>query len=156
MRAGPTTVTTGPAAATIYAEAQKRDEWEGESYGGTSVRAGAKYLQELGFVAEYRWAFTLEDVRRTLALGPMVFGISWHQDMMETDRAGFIHATGPVIGGHAIRCVGWSDKKKAVRLRNSWGKSFGQAGRCWLSYADLEKLLADDGEACIAVEADRP
>src|SRR5688572_4499865 len=37
-----------PPAQFIYHEAQKVDEWDGEGYPGTSVRAGAKVLQREG------------------------------------------------------------------------------------------------------------
>src|SRR5215217_2541716 len=35
----------------VYMGAQRVDEWPGEDYEGTSVRAGAKALQARGFVA---------------------------------------------------------------------------------------------------------
>src|SRR4051812_13317178 len=40
----------------LYRRAQQVDEWPGEDYDGTSVRAGAKVLQADGRLLEYRWA----------------------------------------------------------------------------------------------------
>jgi hypothetical protein len=43
----------------IYTAAQKIDEWPGENYNGTSIRAGAKVLQSLGFIQNYFWTTNL-------------------------------------------------------------------------------------------------
>jgi hypothetical protein len=143
-----------PEAKLIYRTAQKLDQWAGENYEGTSVLGGIKAVQKIypHRIEEYRWAFGLDDVLRTLSyLGPVVLGVNWYDSMMEPDEKGLIKITGKPVGGHAILCRGVSVAQKVVRLHNSWGDSWGAAGDCFLSFADLDRLLKEDGEACIPV-----
>jgi hypothetical protein len=145
----------GPAEAptALYKAAQQVDEWPGEDYDGTSVRAGAKVLRGLGFVSEYRWATTVEEVALALvSTGPVVLGTRWDEPMFEPDAAGFVHPDGKGVGGHAYLAIGVNRTLGRVRCLNSWG-DWGQGGRFWLSFSDLEELLADQGEACLAIEA---
>lgn len=143
----------------VYWEAQKIDEWAGGAYPGavpfyegTSVLAGVKVAHKLGAMDSYRWSFNMDDLLLGLSYaGPAVLGLNWYSGMFEPDDRGFIHRTGQVEGGHAILAIGHSIKKQAVRLHNSWGKSWGDGGRAWISYTDLRRLLAEAGEACFFV-----
>jgi hypothetical protein len=36
---------------------------------------------------------------------------------------------------HAVVITGWDDDRKAWRIRNSWGESFGDQGYAWIDYA---------------------
>ena len=139
--------------AELYNECQRNDEWDGEDYDGTSVRAGAKALRSRGLVSEYRWAFDGETVvAHVLAREPVVLGTDWYWGMFDTDSKGFIHPEGSVVGGHAYTVIGASRTKKAVRIINSWGPGWGQKGRAWLSFEHLDKLIKASGEACVAIE----
>lgn len=167
----------------IYWPAQKEDYWEGGSYPGaspfyegTSVLAGMKVAKRLGFFDEYRWAFSIEDLVLALGyFGPVVLGINWYEGMHRPDARGFIHPTGRLAGGHALLAYGlkvhfkrttlfnwwnrtWADvdlDQSYVRLWNSWGPSWGQNGTCKISLRDLERLLHEQGEACIPVARNR-
>jgi hypothetical protein len=137
----------------IYKRAQELDAWVGENYEGTSVIAGAKACSEFGYIGEYRWAFSLDDLRLAVGYrGPAVLGINWTEDMFDTDGSGYLHATGEVMGGHAILCNGVSEKRKCFRLHNSWGRGWGIEGEALISFDDLGRLLAAEGEACIPVQ----
>lgn len=136
----------------IYHEAQKIDEWPGEDYEGTSVLAGAKVVQTIGHMPEYRWAFSLDDVIATLGYhGPIVLGFQWYEGMMDTDSSGFIHPTGNIVGGHCVLARGVAVTRKYIRIRNSWGKSWGENGDAKITYSDFAKLLSNYGEACVPV-----
>lgn len=137
----------------VYHAAQKVDEWYGEDYDGTSVRAGAKVLQAKGFIKEYRWAFTLEEVIDTVTrVGPVVMGTNWYSDMFYPDHRGRIKVGGSMAGGHAWLIDGANRKQGLIRAKNSWGRKWGVQGRFWLPFEDLERLINEQGEACIAVE----
>lgn len=136
----------------VYRQAQKVDEWPGEDYEGTSVLAGAKVLHRSGYMDEYRWAFGLDDLRLALGYkGPAVLGLNWYRGMYEPDEKGFIHPTGSLLGGHAILAYSVSEPGEFVRLHNSWGPGWGEQGTCKVSFTDLDRLLREQGEACIPV-----
>jgi hypothetical protein len=137
----------------IYHAAQLIDEWPGENYDGTSVRAGAKYLHQAGYIKEYRWAFDPTTVaHNVLEVGPVVVGTNWYSSMFNPDPKGRLSLTGSVVGGHAYLINGYNRKTKLFRIKNSWGRAWGVNGRALLHFDDLAQLLAEDGEACMAVE----
>lgn len=139
----------------IYYDARKIDEWVGEDYSGTSVLAGAKVLQQRGHITEYRWARTVDELALAIGYaGPAVIGVDWHTGMDNVDAEGFIHASGPVRGGHCVvvPSVAVVTKKRTrpyFELQNSWGPSWGVNGRAKIAFDDMAKLLAEFGEACI-------
>lgn len=135
----------------LYAECQRNDEWPGENYDGTSVRAGAKVLQRRGQIGTYRWGRDVETVTRgLLVVGPVVVGTLWTSGMFAPDSQGFLKPTGDAAGGHAYLLNGVNVKEEKVRIKNSWGRAWGDNGYAWLRFEDLATLLAQDGEACIA------
>lgn len=147
------TVTNEIARNRIYREAQKIDEWPGEAYEGTSVLAGAKVVKQLGGIEEYRWAFGLEDLILAVGYaGPAVLGVNWYTGMFDADRNGYVNVAGNVAGGHAILCHGVNVKSKFFWLFNSWGASWGiLGGRAKITFDDMDRLLHEQGEACIPV-----
>jgi hypothetical protein len=137
---------------TLYRRARQLDQWPGEDYEGTSVLAGAKATREAGYIGEYRWAFGIEDVILTLGYhGPVVLGINWLTGMGDVDARGYIHATGEQSGGHAILARGVNITSRSVLLHNSWGQGWGRKGCARISFDDLDRLLREDGEACVPV-----
>lgn len=131
----------------VYRAAQQLDDFPGGNYEGTSVLAGAKAIQTLGFMKSYHWAFSFQDALRSIGyMGPGVLGIDWYESMFEADSDGFLKVEGEVAGGHAILVRGINLKDKYVLLANSWGASFGIGGDCKLRFDDFERLLGEDGE----------
>lgn len=140
----------------VYRLARTLDQWPGEGYEGTSVLAGAKAVQTgiLGkpVMQEYRWAFGLEDLVLAVGYhGPAVLGINWYDGMFRTDAKGFVNVDGDVAGGHAILCHAVNVRDKYAVLWNSWGSDWGQGGRARISFDNLDRLLHEQGEACIPV-----
>lgn len=149
----PYTRQDGPDALTIYLEAQKIDEWSGENYEGTSVRAGVKYLRGLGLIDAYYWASSVaEIVEHIKTLGPVVMGTNWYQGMSDLVQGSIARIRGPVVGGHAWLIYGYSTSYQYFCALNSWGPGFGAGGTFWISEIDLARLLREDGEACAASE----
>ncbi|HMT01743.1 MAG TPA: hypothetical protein PKD00_00295 [Burkholderiales bacterium] len=148
----------------IYWEAQKIDPWAGGAYPsaspkyeGTSVLAGVKIAQKLGYFEQYRWAFGLNDVLLGLSSsGPCVLGIKWYSNMSIPDSKNFITPTGQLQGGHAILARGVDWNNKHVILHNSWGKNWGDKGNCYIKFEDLELLLKDNGEAVFFSQRKNP
>lgn len=153
---GPVTNVPDFTPADLYHWAQAADEWEGEGYDGTSTLGLMKALKTKGYINEYKWAKDAETlVAWILMKGPVLVGTNWFKDMFTpAEPGGFLHPTGENSGGHEWRIVG-ADRDKpclgggtgAVRMINSWGTAWGEQGRAWVSFADLDKLIKDNGEA---------
>lgn len=141
-----------PSADAIYQAAQQLDGMP-LPHDGSTVRAGAQVLQQHGRIAEYRWASGLQDVLQWLSQsGTVVVGTNWHEAMFTPDHEGVLHLGGGVAGGHCYLLIGLSVERRMARMLNSWGPNWGERGRAWLHWNDLEGLLADDGEAAAAIE----
>lgn len=137
----------------IYSEAQKLDEWIGENYEGTSVRGGAKYLKNTGKISSYLWTYDLSVLINTiLTKGPVVVGTNWYMGMFYPNKNGLIKATGRLSGGHAYVINGVDLKTKLFRIKNSWGQSWGQKGFAYISFSDMQRLIRENGEVCLAIE----
>lgn len=154
----------------IYDRATELDPWqgnEGNRQTGTSVLAGMKAATELGYYSEYRWAFSIEDLVMAIGYkGPAVLGIPWYNSMFSPNASGLITISGALAGGHCILAKAvklyFRDKtsrlfsnvdmnRSLIRLHNSWGTVWGVSGDCYISLADLDRLLHEFGEACIPI-----
>jgi hypothetical protein len=139
----------------LYWEAQKIDQWPGGAYPGakpryegTSVLAGLKVTQEMGYFDNYRWAFKLQDLILGVGYnGPAVMGTVWYEGMTDPDVDGMIRPTGRIAGGHCYLIDQVIPKKRLFGGLNSWGPSWGVEGRFYISFDDMEMLLRNDGEA---------
>jgi hypothetical protein len=143
----------------VYARAQQIDEWPGENYDGTSVRAGAKVMLEKGFISEYQRITSLQELIDFLRSpgsaggGPVLIGIDWHEDMFspvyEQDALGdyrwLLIPTGAVSGGHAVLVNGVNVPRETFRILNSWGRDWGVDGRASMRFSDMDSLLFSEG-----------
>lgn len=145
----------------IYHEAQKTDEWEGEDYEGTSVRAGAKVLKAMGLYNGYVFTPSVDEMARfVLNEGPVVLGITWKEGMNEPDAKHnyLIRNEGEDEGGHAICCTGigyYGNEDDWAELTNSWGWRWGKAGKCRILLSDLRAQFEDESSTvcCAPAEA---
>jgi hypothetical protein len=139
---------------TVYKAAQKIDEWPGENYNGTSIRAGAKILQQEGFIQNYYWTRDVNVLANTvLNTGPVVVGTYWYSNMMRPNlRTGLMSATGRILGAHAYVINGVDLNRRLFRIKNSWGRKWGLNGRAFISFTDMSRLMRMQGEVCLAIE----
>lgn len=152
---GPVTQKRGPlwTPGTKYPAMQRIDEWEGEAYDGTSVRAGAKIIRSLGYIESFLWTWDVHTLARTVLMeGPVVGGTNWYSAMFYPQASGLIKVDGRVEGGHAYKIDGCNWNKELFRIKNSWGRGWGRNGFALISFADMDRLLREDGEACLAIE----
>jgi hypothetical protein len=135
----------------LYHKAQLNDGLPGTNYNGSTIRAVAKILQAMGCIKEYSWADNVDDIATCiLTLGPVVVGTPWYTAMFNPDSNGLIHVGGGMAGGHAYLLNGVDTVKRQFRIKNSWGKSWGQNGHAFISFDDFAKILAQGGQACMA------
>jgi hypothetical protein len=120
-------------------------------------------------ISANRWAATADEVRTAIAQHmPVNFGINWYQQFSSPEQRprlddngreliefGFrrydwwigVNSWGRISGGHAITCVGASDRRQAFALCNTWGETY--PFLVWLPYVSFERLLGQQGEAGI-------
>lgn len=167
LRCAPVQTKTGPSAWDIYRGAVSLDPWttnDAEAglpdndpglQGGTDTRSPAQWLTSKGRLKSYLWAFTLADTTAWLLRnGPVVLGINWYASMFTPDAQGVVRilSGSALAGGHAILARGCDAKKGMVHCVNSWGSTWGKQGQFYIPYEDMERLIAEDGEVCTAVE----
>lgn len=161
LRAGPVrNLTNLPEPVRLYDECQRIDEWAGEDYDGTSVRALFKVLKARGYITSYVWTTHVETlVTHLLTKGPLILGTDWYENMSTPDAAGFLDDSGSWLGGHAYTIIGANRARRcpdgsvgAARVLNSWGRDWAEAGRAWLPFTTMQRLLNAQGEACTAEE----
>src|SRR5262245_45334597 len=158
---------SGPSPFDIYRSAVMLDEWTGNDDegtlpdgdpgldAGTSVRAGAKAVTAFGRLKSYLWAFALQPaVEWVLTKGPVVLGTDWWSSFQTPDREGIVQIKvgARVVGGHAFLWRGVDTKRGLALCTNSWSDDWGKSGEFYIPFRDLERLIADNGEACTAVE----
>lgn len=151
----------------IYWQAQREDEFPGGSYPGavpveegTSVLAGMKVATALGYYDSYEWAFTDDErVAGVVHKGPAVSGC-WYMDGMFNPRpSGLVHTDGNVAGGHCMAWIGvlfghklpGEKRMDLAVLAQSWGLTFGVAGRIYVPLDEWLALLKNDGETVFGV-----
>jgi hypothetical protein len=142
----------------IYSAATQLDPWPG-SYPpddtGSSGLAAAQAAQARGLISRYEWAFGIDHVIGALQLAPVLFGATWHYDMLSPDAKGNIRPTGGPIGGHETVLFGWLDDEQVALGLNSWGPRWGRRGYgapggvFRLTRGDLATLLEDQGDATV-------
>lgn len=108
----------------------------------------------------------LAGIKRHLASGlPSMFGFTVFSSYTQAGATGqipFPVAGDSVVGGHAVMAVGYDDALKikhadpgskattgALKIRNSWGTGWGDAGYGWLPYEYVNRSLAVDWWALI-------
>jgi C1A family cysteine protease len=84
---------------------------------------------------------------------PSMFGFSVYDSIDRADDTGeipFPSGNERLVGGHAVVALGYDDAKAigdeqgALRIRNSWGETWGDGGYGWLPYRYVTDGLADD------------
>jgi len=77
----------------------------------------------------------VDDVKGQLALGhPVIFGMNV-TDKFERLKSIQVYSQQPgIFQRHAMTAVGYSDRKQAFKIINSWGTGWGKGGFGWISY----------------------
>lgn len=135
---------------------------------GSDGRAMAKALEARGWLKEYRWGWTVEDVTEwLLERGPVMIGTNWYDSMFNVDHEGRIKigATSPIAGGHETVLRRYEKRRGLYLLRNSWGRKFNGTGlglpgfKCRIGEGILDgetlhRLLRENGDALSFIEKD--
>jgi len=83
--------------------------------------------------------------------GPFIAGVEvYYQAWTDAEDNGKVtmpDKDDSLEGGHAICIVGYDDKKKLYKFKNSWSKSWGDKGYGYLPYEYMKKYLMDGWSA---------
>jgi len=120
---------------------------------GVSV---AKACKSAGLISGYTHCFSLAAVQAALQTTPVIIGINWYSGFDNPNAAGFVKVSGSVRGGHEVCLVAIDVVAKTVTAANSWGASWGAAGYFTFSWADLERLLSEQGDATVLLPLTAP
>lgn len=137
---------------TLYREGQTLDGTpHRDTYSGLTSDAAAKVMKRRGYIGEYRWALTLEEMITALLLaGPVTFGIWWREGMNHPDEKGMVRYEGEHWGaGHQFVIDGVNVDRRWFRCKNSWGRKWGKTGFFLMDFDDVWQALDEGGEACI-------
>lgn len=96
---------------------------------------------------EYFRLETVSDIIDCLAQGfPVVYGMVLFDSFMLVGKDGEVSMPTKrerPVGGHCMLIIGYSKKKKAFYVRNSWGPDWGNNGNCWVPFQYIQEY-ADD------------
>lgn len=127
---------------------------------GSSGLGLAKALQKLGLITHYTHAFSWSAFVQAILTQPVALGTLWTNAMFTPDKSGVVHV-GPltqanIAGGHEYMARGISFSRCLVLCRNHWEASWDGTtaaqklpGEFWLPIADLQTLLANQGDVTV-------
>jgi C1A family cysteine protease len=99
-------------------------------------------------IKSYAYLETPDEMRESLFInGPFVAGVYvYDKAWTAAEKTGKIpmpDKKDEMVGGHAICIVGYDDKKKLFKFKNSWGNAWGAKGYGFLPYEYMKKYSAD-------------
>lgn len=145
----------------VYELATQLDEFDGQyppTDTGSSGLGAAKALVKLGLAAKYTHAFSLDALKSALQNGAAMAGTVWPESAFDVDSDGYLKVDrkSAIAGGHEYVISAWDATKKAFRMDNSWGDSWGLHGSAWIHEADMQWLLSQQGDVTVPVWATAP
>ncbi|KAL0478578.1 cathepsin B [Acrasis kona] len=81
--------------------------------------------------SDYVTPSTPEDMQKEiLTNGPVEVAFSVYRDFLQYKGGVYAHKTGGLLGGHAVKCIGWGveDGTPYWIIANSWGEEWGENG----------------------------
>ncbi|TAF64016.1 MAG: peptidase C1 [Cytophagales bacterium] len=99
--------------------------------------------------------------KSTLAEGyPIIFGLSLYDSFDQHRKKGYVdppsknEVSRAEHSGHAMLCVGYSDRDQVFIVRNSWGEDWGDNGYCYIPYNYIINEQYNDGDSWVIKQLD--
>jgi len=116
----------------------------------------AKAAKNAGFIVGYQHCFSRSVTLAALQAGPVIVGMNWYQGFDSPGAGGLISISGSVRGGHEVVSRGVDMAAGLIEFDNSWGTGWGDAGRFRMSFATLDRLLAEGGDVTVPLPLSVP
>lgn len=133
----------------VYGDATRLDSFDG-SYPpddtGSDGLSAAKALKAHGLIAGYLHATDLTTMQAALQDTPVIVGVNWYAGFDRPDAGGHVKISGAIRGGHEFEVIGMDVVAQTFTAVNSWGPGWGVNGRFTFSFADMTRLLKEDGD----------
>jgi len=105
-------------------------------------------LAKIYRIERYARLRTVDEMKESLhANGPFVAGVEvYYEAWNAAERSGKVRMPGEndiLEGGHAICIVGYDDKNRLFKFKNSWSDKWGAKGYGYLPYDYMKKHLMD-------------
>lgn len=122
---------------------------------GLSVAQAAK---NAGLISGYTHCLALNDFLNALMDGPVLLGSNWWDSMDHPDSSGLvtISPAAQIRGGHETLWRGIDVTSQTVFGDNSWSASWGLSGSFTMTWATLDRLLAEQGDGTVPIPANQP
>lgn len=133
----------------VYEDATRLDPYPGAyppDDTGSDGLSGAKALKARGLISGYLHATDLTTMQTALQDTPVIVGVNWYSGFDTPDMNGHVRISGSIRGGHEFEVIGVDVTAKTFTAVNSWGPSWGVNGRFTFSFADMTRLLSEDGD----------
>jgi hypothetical protein len=143
----------------VYSECTSMDPFSGQyppTDTGSDGLTVAKVFVKRGLISGFKHATSLEAVLTALSVQPVIVGTKWLNDMFTPEADGRLKVSGSVAGGHEYMLDELDVENKRVWIHNSWGDEWGINGRAYITWDDLAKLLADNGDCTVFVPITEP
>lgn len=149
-------------AESLYKNAKKNDEWDGENYDGSSCRGALNGFWKEGAVTadgEYKvslgsfYRVNAKDVHEMhlalVAEGVLYVSSNVHRGWDKPSVKGEIAFDKKVEGGHSFAIIGYDES--GFWIQNSWGGDYGKKGYVHITYEDWLFHGYDCWVICLAV-----
>jgi hypothetical protein len=121
--------------------------WPPNDPGGSGL-AVCKAAKQLGWIKSYGHTFSFGDALKGLTKRPFIVGTNWYQSMFQPGDNSLVTISpdSAVAGGHEYLCVQNITEQQLLGFWNSWGQDWGKGGMFYMTYATVERLLAEQGD----------
>lgn len=126
---------------------------------GTDGLSAAKVLTTTRkWAAGYQHPATTDDSLGALMDYPLMFGCNWYSSMDTPDANGVvtISSSAYIRGGHEFLIRQYDAATGLLWCDNSWGTSFGKAGRFAMSVATFDRLYNEYGDVIVLLPLAAP
>jgi hypothetical protein len=118
---------------------------------GSDGLSVCKVAKSRGLISSYQHAFSLAQALAALQTGPVITGVDWYEGFDNPDANGLVSIGGSIRGGHEFEVLGYDPTTDLVTAVNSWGRSWGVAGRFHFTSATWGQLLDAQGDVTVPI-----